>query len=376
MNTVRKVIGLIIIILFGLPSLIGVIWTVGVTKASVSPAFLSDMPQEIIREVPLMVEEIFEEAQDEDVIRDETTRKWFQAVSQADVSPRELLAEIGLLAWMENELSQSLQDMGDVMRGKTRVRPVEFDLRPVKKAMYHPELEKYVLQVMQNLPPCDEYGIRQWKTIAGGDEWFEAPACRPDMNTVRTVLQLERDELVREMPNEVEVFSGIRYVPFGAVRFITMLSYFFFFVPLVFILAGAAIAADSFGSFLRWSGLSILIGGLIALGLAFFIKNFAILGIGLAPFTQPDYWSTDIQTLVLEKTRWIPIMIMERLFDPVMVVAGVVSVCGVLIFAFGLIARGGRKKQPSPPPEKQPEEKKPKLVEPELEPEEQNNQEK
>lgn len=345
MHNVRKVIGLLIIILFGLPSLIAVIWTVGVTRASVSADFLSDMPQEIIREVPLLAEEIFEEAQDEDVIRDDTTRDWFRAASRADVSPRDVLAEIGILNWMENEMSQSLQDIGDVLRGKTRIRPVEFDLRPLKKALYHPELENYLLQVMENLPPCDESGLRQWQIIAAGDEWFEAPACRPDMNTARTVFQLQRDEVIRDMPDEVEIFSGMRYVPFGAVRFITMLSYFFFFVPLVFILGGAAIAADSFGSFLRWSGLSILIGGLIALGLAFFVKNFAMLGIGLAPFTQPDYWSTDLEGLILEKTRWIPMMIMDHLFNPVMVVAGVVSVCGLVFFAFGLAARGRRKKR-------------------------------
>jgi hypothetical protein len=351
MHTVRKVIGFLIIILFGLPSLIAVIWTVGVTRASVSPDFLSDMPQEIIREVPFLVEEIFEEAQDEDVIRDENTRDWFRAAAQADISPRGLLEETGVLGWMENELSQSLQDIGDVMRGKTRVRPVEFDLRPLKKALFDPEFEKYLLQMMENLPPCDEHGLRQWQTIAAGDEWFEAPACRPDMNSARTVLLLKRDEFVRVIPDEVEVFSGIRYVPFGAVRLITMLSYFFFFVPLVFILIGAAVAADSFGSFLRWSGLSILIGGLVALGLAFFVKNFAMLGIGLAPMTQPDYWISDLQGLVLEKTRWIPMMVMDRLFDPVMTVAGVVSVCGLVFFVFGLIARGGRKKTAVAEPE-------------------------
>ncbi|MFO7865809.1 MAG: hypothetical protein R6V02_03210 [Candidatus Aminicenantes bacterium] len=347
MRTMRKVIGLIIIILFGLPSLIGVIWTVGMTRASVSPAFLSDMPQEIIREVPHLVEEIFEEAQDEDAIRDENIRNWFRAASQADISPTGLLDEIGLLDWMQNEISQSLQDIGDVMRGKKRIRPVQFDLRPFKKALYHPLLEEYTLQLFQNFPPCDEYGLKKWQAVAEGGDWIEAPACRPDMNTVRIVLQYKRDEVVREMPDEVEVFSGIRYVPFGAVRFITMLSYFFFFVPALFILGGAAVAADSFGTFLRWTGLSVLAGGLIALGLAFFVKNFAMLGIGLAPLTQPDYWTSDLQGLILEKTRWIPMMVMDKLFSPVMMVAGVASVCGLVLFAFGLIARGGRRSQPS-----------------------------
>jgi len=46
----------------GLPILFAVIWAVGITRAAVSPELVSDLPKEIIEEVPSIVEEVFEEA--------------------------------------------------------------------------------------------------------------------------------------------------------------------------------------------------------------------------------------------------------------------------------------------------------------------------
>ena len=48
MNSLRKIIGVFIMLFFALPLLFGIIWAVGTTKAVVSPEFLSDMPREII----------------------------------------------------------------------------------------------------------------------------------------------------------------------------------------------------------------------------------------------------------------------------------------------------------------------------------------
>jgi len=52
MNGIRKVIGLLIIIFIGVPVLISIIWAVGITRAVVSPEFLSEMPREIITKIP------------------------------------------------------------------------------------------------------------------------------------------------------------------------------------------------------------------------------------------------------------------------------------------------------------------------------------
>ena len=105
MTVVRKIIALLIIALIGLPILFGVVWVVGLKKATVSSEFISELPQEIIREIPDIAEAIFEEGQDERVIRDENTRAWFQAAAEAGVSPKQMMADIVLLDWLEYELA-------------------------------------------------------------------------------------------------------------------------------------------------------------------------------------------------------------------------------------------------------------------------------
>ena len=145
MTAVRKIIALLIIIFFGLPLLFGIIWTVGLTKATVSPEFISELPQEIIQEVPEIAEEIFQEAQDERMIRDENTRAWFKAAADAGVTPRQFMAEIGLLDWLENEVSESLEQIGEVMRGERRPRTITIDLRPLKDILLREEIDQYLL---------------------------------------------------------------------------------------------------------------------------------------------------------------------------------------------------------------------------------------
>ena len=48
MNPARKIIGLLIIVFIAIPSVLAIIWSVGLTKAVVSPEFLSDLPLSLI----------------------------------------------------------------------------------------------------------------------------------------------------------------------------------------------------------------------------------------------------------------------------------------------------------------------------------------
>ncbi len=100
MNTARRLIGLLLIIFLGLPTLFGIIWAVGMIQASVSAEFLTDLPREIIADIPDKADEIFREAQDERVIIDDNTRAWFQAAAKTGISPRDLMEKTGLLEWL------------------------------------------------------------------------------------------------------------------------------------------------------------------------------------------------------------------------------------------------------------------------------------
>ncbi len=342
MTAARKIIALLIIIFMGIPILFGVIWFVGLTKATVSPEFLTDLPREIIADVPEMAEEIFTEAQSERVITNENTRVWFRAAAEAGVTPIHVIEETGLQDWLRNELSETLRETGEVLRGKRRPKTIVLDLRPLKEILLRDDIDRYLMRILEQLPPCNEEGTQAWMEIANGD-WEDEmpPACRPDLNIAQEILKYERIEAVSEMEEEIEIFEDVRFIPFGISRVITWFSYSLFLIPAFFIFIGALIAATSPASFFRWTGVSILFAAIPALLLSFFVKSVSLWALNFVPYSysHAETWSAELNDLVLEKISWIPVKIIEFLFSPVVAVSGTVCIIGLVIFVISFMVR-------------------------------------
>lgn len=342
MLAVRRIIALLILGFIGLPILFGVIWVVGLTKATVSAEFVSDLPLEIIQDVPEMADEIFEAAQDEMVVTDEETRAWFRAAAEAGLSPRQVMEDSGLLDWLKNELSESLAQVGDIFRGEERPSRVVFDLRPLKEILESEETEALFLRIVEHLPPCDEEGAGLWAEIAerGGDV-EDIPPCRPDLEVARSVFAAWRADALETMEDEIDVFDveEVPVLPLGLSRTVTLISSFLFVIPAVIIFLSSLIAATSPASFFRWSGISVFVGGLPALALSFFAKHASLWALKFGPYAYTETWSPELHDLILEKTSWIPMVIMDRLLSPVIAVAGIVCIVGVLLFAVSLLVR-------------------------------------
>ncbi|MCK4336566.1 MAG: hypothetical protein KAX11_01395 [Candidatus Aminicenantes bacterium] len=333
MKPVRKIIGALIILIFAIPLLVAMIWTVGVTKAAVSPELISDLPREIIAELPNYLDEVVKEAQDVSVIEDEETRAWFEALSKVRMTPKELLEKVGITDWMEQELSKSLQEIGEVLRGQREPDPVMIDMRPLKKALDNEEIDLYLMDVLQNLPPCDEEGTNRWLELRDrefGD--FELPACRPDMDVARIVLQNHRIEVINDMQDEIQIFEGVRFMPFGFSKTVVWLSYLLFLLPLIFLFLGSVIGGTSAAGFFRWFGVSTFAGGLIPLTISLFAEHITKWAIRFAPYSHTEEWSSDLGLLILDKIDWIPTLVVEKLFSPVTMVAGIVCIIGVIFF--------------------------------------------
>jgi hypothetical protein len=352
MDAVRKIIGLILIVFFGLPILFGMIWAVGLIKATVSPEFLIDLPRQIIAEVPGKADEIFRDAQSEDYISDANTRAWFQAAAKTGTTPSQLMAKTGLNDWLTGELSGSLRQVGRVLRGEARPRPIVIDLKPLKHAVLSPEMESFLESTLNNLPPCDEQGIKSWQDIAAsGPEHRELPACRPAPEASKAAIAAARTKVVSDIPDDVQVFRDVRnfpVLPLGLSRTITMLSYLLFLIPAAFILLGAVIADSTPGGFLKWSGASIFIGAIPALLLALAVKYFALWGLASGGFNWHGQRTSELADLMIDKLRNIPESIINQLFSPVIVVAAAVCAVGVVLFALSYSVRKTSRTAPKP----------------------------
>jgi len=343
MNAVRKIIGIVLIVFFGLPILFGAIWAVGLIRATVSPRFLSDLPRQIIAEIPAKADAIFRDAQSGQVIQDTNTRAWFEAAAKTGTTPSDLLEKTGLLTWMDAQLSESLRQIGRVLRGERQAEPIVIDLRPLKNAILSPEVERFLLATLGNLPPCDEKGQDAWAQVAVlGPRRAQLPACRPEASVASSDLHAVLTRAAGTITDEVTVFRDARHFPafpLGLSRTISLLSYILFLIPAIFIFFGAVIADSSTQGFLRWSGVSVFVGGLPALVLALSAKYFSLWALGGGATGWHVDRASELTSLILDKTRDIPERVIGQLLSPVVIVAVVVCLVGVVLFAVSFSVR-------------------------------------
>jgi len=344
---IRKFIGAFVVVLIGIPVLFGVTWAVGLVRASLSTEFLVDLPQAIITDIPRTADEIFRAVQDDKFIRDPDTRTWFQAAAKTGTSPKDLLEKTGILGWMKGELTDSLHQMGEVLRGESPVRTISIDMRPLKAALRHPEMDRFLEATLANLPPCDAQGLKAWQDRASGLSYrSELPACRPDAAIATDVLFREKNRSVDRIRDSEQIFEGVEPFPFhrfGFSRSITMLSYLLFLIPALIIFLGVVIANRTGSGRLRWSGISVLAGSLPVLLLAFGIKKFSLWAIHGGTLTWRSPWASDIEALLLDKLSWIPTRFFDALFTPVFNVAAFVAAMGLVLIALSYSARSTAK---------------------------------
>lgn len=346
--TARRIIGALILILMGIPTLFGMIWAVGLVRASVSEKVLSDLPREIIAEIPRAADEIFAAAEDESWGGDEEARTWLKAAAETGISPRELMETTGILRWMESELSESLRRAGLMIRGEIPWRPISIDMRPLKGALLHPELDAFLSATLANLPPCDEEGVGIWMSVKNHpDLEGDLPACRPDLPLAKEILLLKKSRAVADMDDKVEIIDDVRSFPFRRfplAKALAIGSYFLFLIPAAFIFIGSVIVSRSSSGRLLWSGASVLAGSLPVLILTLGIKAFIRWGsLDGGFFWWRQSWGSDVDRLVLDKLSWIPGRVADAFFSPVLWTAVAAAIAGVFLLALSF---AGRSREP------------------------------
>jgi hypothetical protein len=353
MNAVRKIIGLLIILFIGIPVLFGIIVAVGMTQAVVSPEFYDKMPKEIIARVPDLADDIVY-ASREDATLDSNSRSWLQAMAAVSTKPHQVLASMGLLDWMEGELTRSLNQVGKILRGEAPLRPVRLDMRPLKQALQHDSFRQYLADVMAKLPPCTEGEARTWEEAARtANRSEDLPACRPAPESTSLLAERISRDAARDIPDDVDLFqiegNFSRRMDMDIAKAITSVTSLLFLIPALFIALGALIAARSRNSFLRWFGASTGIGGLLGLGFALLIKRFIPLAIYSTEF---HYGSTlnQLRGAACERVGELVSILGQHLLAPVVTVAEIVCVVGLVIFALSYVFNETHHAPVAPPP--------------------------
>jgi hypothetical protein len=337
MNQARTFFGLLIMIFIAVPVLFGIIWAVGITQAFVSEKTLTELPGEIIAEVPELLDGMMLAARDDDSDMDYDTRAWLNAVAAAGTTPKQLLRETGLNDWLEKELSGSLASLGRIMNGKSAERSVWLDMKPLKAAFSHPVMESWLARVLENLPPCSTGESEAWARALANESIDSLPPCRPGEVQAGTVAAFIRDRAGRDIPDRVNIMENARFPRenFNIARTVDSFAYLLFLIPALFILLGALVGARSKSHFFRWSGAATLAGGGLVLALSSLARD-AIpwaMRVGPLDYRYSSHWVHWHEAFV-DHAGNLAQVVSRHFMSPVIAVAGGVCIVGLLLFAF------------------------------------------
>jgi hypothetical protein len=336
MKQTRIAFGLLIMILFAVPILFGVIWAVGITQAVVSPKTLSQLPGEVIAEIPELLDGMMLAARDENSDMDYDTRTWLNAIAGASSTPREVLRETGLNDWLKKELSGSLRTIGDILNGRSAARKVWLDMRPLKAAFRHPAMERWLSQVLEKLPACSSAQTQVWERIyLSASPYDSLPPCKPESTTGIAAAAVIRDRITRDIPDQVNIMENASFPRgrFNIAKTITSFTYLLFLIPAVFILLGALVAARSKSHFFRWSGAATMAGGGLVLAMSSLIKGVIPWAMRVGPGNYSSSW-THWHDAFSDHVGGLALVVSRHFISPVITVAGAVCVVGLLLFAF------------------------------------------
>jgi hypothetical protein len=336
MNQARIILGLLIMIFLAVPILFGIIWAVGFTQAVVSQKTLSELPGEIVAEIPELLAGMQAEARNENSDLDYDTRTWLNAMAGASTTPKEVLQETGLNGWLEKELSGSLRTLGDILNGKSTARNIWLDMRPLKSAFRHPVMERWLTQVMEKLPACSSGQSQAWEQILRNESPTDSlPPCRPETTSGAAAASIIRERITRGIPEQVNLVENADFPhgKFNVAKTVTGFMYLLFLIPAVFIVLGALVAARSKSHFFRWSGAATMAGGGLVLALSSLVKGVIPWAMRSGPFNQSPHWSRWPE-IFSDHAGGLALVLSRHFITPVITVAGAVCIVGLLLFAF------------------------------------------
>ncbi|MFA6603141.1 MAG: hypothetical protein WCT01_05065 [Candidatus Shapirobacteria bacterium] len=333
---IGKIIGWIIIIFLGIPSLFTAIWATGITKGMLSRQLISVIPQQILTNLPDLAQTALNEAQKPGAIKDQNTSTWMMAAGRANKNLNTVLNESGISQWLENDLGKALGQIEPMLKGEEEMKNIEVNMEPLKTALTTPIVEDYLKQVVNSLPTCTSQQLTEWRDeLAASNEEKQIPACNPGARMVNQIWEGYRTQ-VNNIPSIGQINDGVSTttpVRFNLIGWINNWIWVLFLLPLLTIGAGVWLSENnrakrlsSGGWIMAATALGTLVSGLIcqnAIKAAVAAGNF-----GWQQGTSSP-WSWEFYSALTKQIGGIATPLVDQVFSPVINLAIIFLVLGI-----------------------------------------------
>jgi hypothetical protein len=346
MNIIRKLFGLPVIFLIGVPILIAVIWTAGITKAVLTPDFYVNIPEKLLEEGPRFFEELLSELESDIRVSDPNTRAWIRAFSKNETSFSQLIEQSGIRAWFKNEVVYKISLIGKMLKGDIPIRQLRLNLQPLKKALQHKAIKDYMIDTLNNLPECDQSQIREWaEAMNNSKSILDLPACRPvEPEVALSGLEMFDPFEIDNIPDGVPLIENVeegdlRFLPvrINIFKLTMFFMYLLFLLPFIVIFLGAMIT----GKKSRWFGIGLSTSGLLSYLLA-------KLSFGLTEWFsfafQQEHYLTASEEIIVQKLFSFSKVLINPLLTNIDTLSGFVFLAGLAFFAFSFYRKNSELK--------------------------------
>jgi hypothetical protein len=357
---IRKLVGLFILLFVALPTLFSMIWASGSVQGMLSENMLVDAPKEVVRKIPSFIDESFTKAQKPGMIRDENTRKWVEAAGKVETTPNQLIEQLGLYSWMEEEVLNSFEEFNKMLRGENKTRDISINLVPLKEAFASEQFSGYLRDVTGNLPPCSEIQQQIWRQELNSNKIDYLPACNPGRASVDQVIEkINAGNL--NIPDRAPLNRGASEFPgfFNSIEAGNFITQILFIIPIILIALGVVIYSPITKSRLQLAGIITAVSGISAYITASIAKNVTSKSITSSPdwveFSKNSTFSPEFNKFLFERVNDLARPITDQIFDPVITISSVVIILGVVIFGLSYLAERRYLYTPTASKEKDPE---------------------
>jgi hypothetical protein len=341
----RKVLGGLFLFLVAGPILGAAIWGVGIARGVLGEGFLEEVPKEVIRQLPEVVEETFQAAKEPGAVKDPDAAAWVAAAARVEKTPSQVLEESGIYAWMEEELSGTITDAHRALKGEIAAKDVTLDLRPLKTAITSGPMRTWLDDVLGQLPACDPAGVERWQlAVRRLGKAKQLPPCNPGISMNSIAVQTVIDGMV-EFPDQVSPIQE-KDLPSGvnALQVANEALWVLFLVPLILLIIGAAICSTRLAGFLRWLGIGTLFGSLSALILAWSTQGAIAAALAMDPAQwhlpkDTPFWTSEASQALARRAMDLTSFLLEKLFEPVVTTGWIVLAAGAIVLGLSFLPK-------------------------------------
>ncbi len=337
---------------FAIPTLISVIYFIGIIKAITNPLFYQQVANKIIKNLPITADALLKSSANLPLAEKEKVfgENLFllEAFSKNETSLNDLFFQIKLNSYLEKETNSAFEKINSYYQ-----EPIYFDNQLLKESLNTINFNQYLLTTINNLPKCSSQQKQKYLDIFLNNSQTKSSnivlnplskdnLCQMDEKINPLIAQKAQEIIVNSIPEKTLIFNSEQLISFYKLKkYNNFLIYFLFLIPIIFFIIGGFLFSTQKILILRSISVAIFISGLISALISKFLISFLVkfpvmfnnvnLTSELNNTTQIEQFASLIKYFLVD--------LINILFNPIIKISFSIMVSSIVLFCLSFFLK-------------------------------------